>query len=102
MFRECNNLTGSRFLRGIVCIGGLKRDIQGSTLDELLVFIRQLRKRCRIGLKIVLSTASVIDRFATTGVIRPALLRPLNITGPIATGIRWKGGCQVELSVRDI
>ncbi len=37
----------------------------------------------------MLSTASVIDRFATTGVIRPALLRPLNITGPAA---RASGG----------
>jgi formate hydrogenlyase subunit 5 len=88
-FRQCDSLTGSRFQRGIICIGGLKRDIPGSTLDELLQFSRQLRKRCRIGLKIVLSTTSVIDRFATTGVIRPALLRPLNITGPVA---RASGG----------
>ncbi len=37
----------------------------------------------------MLSTASVIDRFAPTGVIRPAILRPLNITGPVA---RASGG----------
>ena len=88
-FRQCDSLTGSRFQRGIICIGGLSRDIPGTRLNEFLLFIRQLRKRCRIGLKIVLSTTSVIDRFATTGVIRPALLRPLNITGPIA---RASGG----------
>jgi len=87
--RQCNSITGSRFQRGIICIGGLNRDIPGGTLKELLAFIRHLRKGCRIGLKIVLSTSSVIDRFATTGVIRPALLRPLNITGPVA---RASGG----------
>jgi formate hydrogenlyase subunit 5 len=88
-FRANDRLTGSRFLRGMVSVGGLNRDISRSDLDELAAFVHQLRNRYRIGLKIVLSTASVIDRFATTGVIRPALLRPLNITGPSA---RASGG----------
>ena len=88
-FRESDQLTGSRFLRGIIAIGGISRDIPKVQLDELLSFVHQLRKRYRIGLKIVLSTASVIDRFSTTGVILPALLRPLNITGPAA---RASGG----------
>lgn len=88
-FRENDRLTGSRFLRGMVCIGGLNQDIPKKSIDELALFVKQLRKRYRTGLKIVLSTASVIDRFATTGVIRPALLRPLNITGPSA---RASGG----------
>ncbi len=88
-FRQCDCQTGSRFQRGIICIGGLEKDIPGGTINDLLLFIRQLRKRCRIGLKIVLSTTSVIDRFATTGVIPGTLLRPLNITGPVA---RASGG----------
>jgi Ni,Fe-hydrogenase III large subunit len=88
-FREGDRLTGSRFLRGVVCIGGLSRDVSRTQLDELAAFVHQIRKRYKVGLKIVLSTASVIDRFTTTGVIRPALLRPLNITGPAA---RASGG----------
>jgi formate hydrogenlyase subunit 5 len=88
-FRQCDSLTGSRFQRGIICIGGVTRNIPGTRLNEFLLFVRLLRKRCRIGLKIVLSTTSVIDRFATTGIIRPAILRPLNITGPVA---RASGG----------
>jgi len=88
-FRESDRLTGSRFLRGMVFTGGMKQDISKTHLDELAVFVHQIRKRYKIGLKIVLSTASVIDRFAPTGVIRPAILRPLNITGPIA---RASGG----------
>jgi Ni,Fe-hydrogenase III large subunit/Ni,Fe-hydrogenase III component G len=88
-FRENDRLTGSRFLRMMVAIGGLSRDISKPQLDELAAFVHQMRKRYKIGLKIVLSTASVIDRFATTGVINPALLRPLNITGPAA---RASGG----------
>ena len=88
-FRENDRLTGSRFLRGMVSLGGLNRDISRTQLDELSAFVHEFVKRYRIGLKIVLSTASVIDRFATTGVIRSALLRPLNITGPAA---RASGG----------
>jgi Ni,Fe-hydrogenase III large subunit/Ni,Fe-hydrogenase III component G len=89
VFRENEHLTGSRFLRGMVVTGGLSDDIRKEKLHELGRFLDHLKKRYRIGLKIVLSTASVIDRFATTGVIKPSLLKPLNITGPAA---RASGG----------
>ena len=82
-------LSGSRFLRNNICIGGVSQDISSSTLDGLVVFLKQFTKRYKVGLKIVLSTTSVIDRFATTGVIKKSLLRPLNITGPVA---RASGG----------
>jgi Ni,Fe-hydrogenase III large subunit/Ni,Fe-hydrogenase III component G len=82
-------LTGSRFLRDMVCIGGVSKDLSRSALDDLVVFLQQFRKGYRVGLKIVLSTTSVIDRFATTGVVKKSLLRPLNITGPVA---RASGG----------
>ncbi|MDD1687620.1 NADH-quinone oxidoreductase subunit C [Methanoregula sp.] len=89
VFRMNASLTGSRFLRGMVDVGGLSRDIPKRQLDELGEFIRELKNRYRIGLKIVLSTSSVLDRFSPTGVIRRSLLRPLNITGPMA---RASGG----------
>ncbi len=82
VFRMNATLTGSRFLRGMMTIGGLTRDIRKQDLQALGEFIRNFRSRYRVGLKIVLSTTSVIDRFATTGVIGTELLRPLNITGP--------------------
>jgi len=82
-------ITGSRFMKGRICIGGVTEDISNSTISGLALFLQQFRKRYRIGLKIVLSTTSVIDRFATTGVIKKSLLRPLNITGPVA---RASGG----------
>lgn len=75
-------LTGSRFLRGMMKTGGLSKDIRNEDLRELRDFITKFRKRYQVGLKIVLSTTSVFDRFATTGVINKELLRPLNITGP--------------------
>jgi formate hydrogenlyase subunit 5 len=82
-------VAGSRFMRDRIRIGGISQDISTSTLAGLAGFLRQFRKRYRVGLKIVLSTTSVIDRFATTGIIKKSLLRPLNITGPVA---RASGG----------
>jgi formate hydrogenlyase subunit 5 len=82
IFRMNANLTGSRFLRGMLKTGGLSKDIRTGDLQELREFIQKFRTRYQVGLKIVLSTTSVFDRFATTGVISKELLRPLNITGP--------------------
>ncbi|HNX17129.1 MAG TPA: NADH-quinone oxidoreductase subunit C [Methanoregula sp.] len=89
MFRENEKLSGSRFLRGMLCIGGVSRDIPDDTLAGFREFLVQFRKQYKVGLSIVLSTPSVIDRFSTTGVIKKQLLRPLNITGPAA---RASGG----------
>lgn len=82
IFRLNAQMTGSRFMKGMLKAGGLTKDILNGDLQGLLAFIRQFRKRYRVGLKIVLSTPSVVDRFATTGIIKKELLRPLNITGP--------------------
>ena len=89
IFRMNAFLTGSRFMRGMSVPGGLTKDIRKEQLMELGRFISRFRKGYRVGLKIVLSTTSVLDRFATTGIIRKGLLRPLNITGPAA---RASGG----------
>jgi Ni,Fe-hydrogenase III large subunit/Ni,Fe-hydrogenase III component G len=87
--RQNTNISGSRFLRDRIRIGGVSQDISTSALDGLVVFLKQFRKGYKVGLKIVLSTTSVIDRFATTGIVKKSLLRPLNITGPVA---RASGG----------
>ena len=89
VFRMNSTLTGSRFMRGMVVPGGVTQDIRKEQLEDLGLFVRQMKKRYRVGLKIVLSTTSVLDRFAPTGVIPKAILRPLNITGPAA---RASGG----------
>jgi len=96
VFRMNALLTGSRFLRGMVMPGGLSRDIRIEDLEALGLFVRQVRKRYRTGLKIVLSTASVIDRFSPTGVIRRSILRPLNITGPTARASGGIGDVRVD------
>ncbi len=94
MLRENAKLSGSRFLRGMICPGGVTRDIPAVTLTGFKNYLRRFKKQFRTGLSIVLSTTSVIDRFAQTGIIKKPLLAPLNITGPVA---RASGG---EMDVR--
>jgi len=96
VFRMNALLTGSRFLRGMIVSGGLSEDLRKEDLEELSRFVRQVRKRYRMGLKIVLSTASLLDRFSPTGVIKKSLLRPLNITGPMARAAGGNGDMRVD------
>ena len=70
IFRMNATLTGSRFLRGMIIIGGLSHDIGNDQMDALKPFLLELKKRYRVGLKIVLSTTSILDRFSPTGVIK--------------------------------
>lgn len=91
MMRANARITGSRFLRGMVCPGGIARDVPEEVFSDLAVFFARLKKRYQAGLKIVLSTTSVIDRFATTGMVNRSLILPLALSGPVA---RASGGTE--------
>jgi Ni,Fe-hydrogenase III large subunit/Ni,Fe-hydrogenase III component G len=91
MMRANDRITGSRFLRGMIRPGGIERDVPEAVISDLAVFLARLKKRYQAGLKIVLSTTSVIDRFATTGVVSRSLILPLALSGPVA---RASGGTE--------
>lgn len=82
--RSCEMITGSRFLKGILTVGGLSRDIP----DDLLMALKDTVIQSLVDLEEVftwtLSVPSVIDRFSTTGVVREPLIDPLALSGPIA------------------
>lgn len=84
LFRQNESLTGSRFLKGAVEIGGLKQDIPGKLLEKLATYLESFEPRFEKAFETAMSSSSLIDRFATTGVIKKALVAPLNLTGPIA------------------
>lgn len=88
IFRQNEVLTGSRFMKGIVTVGGLTKDIAEEQLKQLFVYLSVLPKRLVAATAIDNSFFSVIDRFETTGKVKPEILSPLHITGPVsrATG----------------
>ncbi len=84
VLRQNKALTGSRFMKDTIAIGGLKKDAPKGTLDALQAFLDDLRDGLKDAVSDVLASTSTIDRFQTTGVVRKELIAPLHITGPIA------------------
>ena len=82
--RVCERLTGSRFLKGVIGIGGITHDIPDDLLMEVTDMVMKVRVDLEGLLSWVLSVPSVIDRFSTTGVVREPLIDPLALSGPVA------------------
>ncbi len=77
-------LTGSRFQKSIVTIGGLTKDVPEQTLKNLASYLHVFAKSLKTAKELDNTYFSLIDRFETTGVVKPELLIPLHVTGPIA------------------
>jgi len=84
IFRQNEALTGSRFQKGTVAVGGLTRDIPADALKSLSAYLADFKSRFNLATHIDSSFFSVVDRFETTGIVKSELLEPLHITGPIA------------------
>ena len=77
-------LTGSRFSKGIIGPGGLKRDITSSSLSGLSAYLNAFVGRLEEAVARINASSWVIDRFETTGVLGQNLVAPLNLSGPAA------------------
>jgi formate hydrogenlyase subunit 5 len=77
-------LSGSRFLKGIFCAGGLKRDIAARNLLVLSDYLESFAGRFQRAVDYIHGLDSVLDRLETTGVIDPGIIDRLNISGPAA------------------
>jgi len=85
IFRQNGLLTGSRFMKGMMAVGGLNKDIENGALDNLSTYLEEFAARFEEAAKVAHSSSfSVIDRLETTGKVRKELIRPLHITGPVA------------------
>jgi Ni,Fe-hydrogenase III large subunit len=74
-------LTGSRFLRGLLAPGGLRRDLDPKPwLSEAL---EELRKEAAVYTAMLESTNSHLDRLITTGVLTRRVAFDEGATGPI-------------------
>ncbi|MDD5502005.1 MAG: NADH-quinone oxidoreductase subunit C [Candidatus Thermoplasmatota archaeon] len=84
ILRQNANLTGSRFMKGIVGIGGLKKDVPENELRNLSSYLKTFPKLFKEAHDSVLSSTISVDRFDRTGLVEKRLVSPLNLTGPIA------------------
>jgi formate hydrogenlyase subunit 5 len=84
VFRQNDTLTGSRFLKDTVTVGGLTKDLPFEALKQLSTHIVEFNRHFEVATHIDSTYFAVIDRFETTGIVKPELVEPLHITGPIA------------------
>ena len=73
-------LTGSRFLRGLITPGGLRRDLDITGLDKAIDAINDEIDRYLVRLE---STRSHLDRLMTTGILPRQVAFDQGATGPI-------------------
>ncbi len=74
-------LTGSRFLRSMLTVGGLRRDLM--SIDWLADELEALRERYAVYARHLESTDSHLDRLITTGLLDPQVALDQGATGPV-------------------
>jgi Ni,Fe-hydrogenase III large subunit/Ni,Fe-hydrogenase III component G len=81
-------VTGSRLLRGMNTIGGIRRDI-GDKKEMILKELGSLQNDFRELMELLISSPSVADRIETTGRISREIAKGLHVVGPVgrASGI---------------
>ncbi len=72
--------SGSRFLRNLVTVGGLRRDLDTGQISDSLV---ELERKVQRYLEALARTRSYIDRLETTGVLDPLTALAQGATGPV-------------------
>lgn len=72
------DLTGSRMLRGMVCVGGVRRDWQPEQLHSLQAALDEIRRGFLHLVELIRSSDSTRDRLEGTGFLHP---RPGSGTG---------------------
>ncbi|MBZ5625944.1 MAG: NADH-quinone oxidoreductase subunit C [Acidobacteriia bacterium] len=87
-------LTGSRLLRGMVCVGGVRRNWSIEQSDLLRDTIKGVEREFDNLVALVQSSDSTRDRLERTGILRPETAQALGIVG---VGGRASG---VDLDVR--
>jgi len=75
-------VTGSRMLRGMNAIGGVRRDI-GEKKDEILQKSSMIQRDFRKLMENLTSTPSLMDRIETTGRIYNDIAKGLHVVGPV-------------------
>src|SRR6266567_8154976 len=74
-------LTGSRLLRGIVCVGGVRLGWNAAQLDTLRSTVDAFASEFQDLIALIDSSESTRDRLEQTGVLRPEKAKDLGIVG---------------------
>ncbi len=79
---EC--LTGSRLLRSVNVIGGVRRDLSAHDREKVLSALVRLKLEFEDLVDLMMSSTSLLDRIETTGRLSREMAVKLNVVGPVA------------------
>jgi Ni,Fe-hydrogenase III large subunit/Ni,Fe-hydrogenase III component G len=79
---EC--LTGSRLLRSVNVLGGVRKDITSNDKVKIQASLVKLKLEFEDLVDLMLSSPSMLDRVETTGVLKKEMAMGLNVVGPVA------------------
>jgi Ni,Fe-hydrogenase III large subunit/Ni,Fe-hydrogenase III component G len=74
-------LTGNRLLRGMICVGGVRRGWDEAQLDALRAAVDAFADEFQDLIALIDSSESTRDRLEQTGILRPDKARDLGIVG---------------------
>ena len=77
----CECLTGSRVLRGMVAIGGVRRDWQQAQVEAIECTLQIVQREFRDLVAILQSSNSTRERLERTGILRPQKASMLGVVG---------------------
>ncbi len=81
VLRANEALSGSRFLRGLACVGGVRFDFDADQCALLAKLVAGLRSEFTSLVEVIRGSSSTRDRLETTGVLTPEVARDLGIVG---------------------
>ncbi len=84
-----DRLTGSRFLRDALCVGGVDRDVDPQSLGDAVDELNRIEKDFSELESIIVANASLTDRLESTGVLTERIARDHGVIGVVgrASGI---------------
>lgn len=84
MMRLNERLTGSRLLRSVVAVGGVRKDLSKDQQTCLLSELKQIKQDFDSVIQFLWSVTSFMDRIQGTGVITQEIAEVLGAVGPVA------------------
>jgi Ni,Fe-hydrogenase III large subunit len=77
-------LVGTRLWKGIAMPGGVRRDLSQESARELSRVVGEAARDFAAMAQIILDAPSVQNRFESTGILKPEVVRDLAVVGPVA------------------
>jgi Ni,Fe-hydrogenase III large subunit len=84
LLRLNEQLTGTRLLRSVVTLGGVRHDISEAQKERLLQEIKKIKDDFEKPIQILWQVDSLMDRVETTGAIKKEIAEVLGSVGPVA------------------